>query len=84
MQPVEAISAAFCCSITFDVMKDPVILAGTGHTYERAAIEEWLATSGKDPITSKVLKKNDRTLIPNHAIRTAIEEWKHRKWNSLN
>lgn len=32
-----------CCTITKELFYDPVILVESGHTYERAAIEHWLA-----------------------------------------
>lgn len=43
---------SYYCSITREVMSDPVITV-TGHTYERAAIEEWLRDHTTDPATSK-------------------------------
>ena len=43
--------AAFICSITQDVMSDPVMCAD-GHTYERAAIQQWLAANSTSPNTN--------------------------------
>lgn len=40
------------CPITYQLLRDPVILADSGQTYERAAIEEWLSRGNmRDPIT---------------------------------
>ena len=61
--------ARFVCPITQDVMEDPVVVAQTGNTYERRAIEEWFATSNTDPLTNEELE--DATLIPNNVLRCA-------------
>jgi hypothetical protein len=39
----------YLCPISRDVMVDPVITTA-GHTYERAAIEQWLASHNTDPM----------------------------------
>jgi hypothetical protein len=33
----------FICPITNDVMKEAVIVVGTGNTYEKVAIQDWFA-----------------------------------------
>ena len=38
------------CPITAEIMEDPVVIAD-GKTYERAAIEQWLARSNLSPMT---------------------------------
>ena len=43
-----------CCLITLSLFNDPVQIA-LGQTYERVAIEEWLATSTTDLMTGKEL-----------------------------
>ncbi len=58
------------CPITQEVMRDPVILKDTGHSYEKIAIERWLSTCSTDPLTNQRI--GDKTLIPNHGLRTAI------------
>ena len=50
---VEVPSDPLLCPITKRVLDDPVICGGDGQTYERAAIEEWLATHGTSPISAK-------------------------------
>lgn len=64
---------AFLCPITFKIMVDPVITPA-GHSYERAAIEDWLGRSDRDPFTDATLKKED--LRPNLALKNAIENYK--------
>mmetsp|Transcript_8845 Transcript_8845/g.10287 ORF Transcript_8845/g.10287 Transcript_8845/m.10287 type:complete len:671 (+) Transcript_8845:58-2070(+) len=61
---------SFLCPITRDPMEDPVICCD-GHTYERSAIEMWLANNSRSPKTNQVLPS--RELIPNHALRSSIE-----------
>ena len=63
----------FLCPITCEVMDHPAITAD-GHTYERAAIQEWLLSNNKSPLTNAPL--SDTRLVPNIALRHAIEEWR--------
>ena len=61
-------------SIPGDVFVDPVNTAD-GHTYRyrysRAGIERWLADHDTSPMTGLPLP--NKHLIPNHALRNAIE-----------
>lgn len=66
---------AFLCPITFEMMNDPVICAD-GHSYEREAITEWLQQSRSSPKTN--LELPNRRLIPNVALRAAIEGFRER------
>lgn len=59
------------CPITREIFYDPVITCD-GHTYERYAIEEWLACNSTSPNTGMVL--SDKTLIPNLLIKKARED----------
>jgi len=59
----------FCCPITLDIMKDPVI-APSGYTYERIAIEEHLKKTNTDPFTNEPTNLND--LRVNRALKDAI------------
>jgi len=65
-----AVSEDLLCPISFEVMSDPVILAD-GHSYERAAIEQWLARNATSPVTGLPLAHVH--LTPNIALRKAIE-----------
>lgn len=67
---MDAIPEAFYCPITFDLMKDPVLLGNTGHSFERAAIEHWLLNSHSNPLTNQPLENT--ALVANFALRDAI------------
>ncbi|KAJ0439417.1 putative adaptor protein Cbl domain superfamily [Helianthus annuus] len=74
-QPLEPLQS-FYCPITREVMVDPVETA-SGHTFERAAIEKWLADgSNFCPLTMIPLDKS--SLRPNKTLKQSIEEWKDR------
>ena len=66
---------AFVCPIAGDMMTDPVFTSD-GHTYERAAIEQWFASTRAQggqptsPLTGLVLANTN--LIPNIALRGQI------------
>jgi hypothetical protein len=62
---------SFLCPIGCEIMRDPVTCAD-GHSYERT-IERRLATHNRSPKTGAQLP--DKALIPNHALRNAVEEW---------
>ena len=57
------------CPITKELMRDPVV-ASDGYTYERAAIEAWMAESMVSPRTGQPLKHKD--LVPNLTLRASI------------
>jgi hypothetical protein len=60
----------YYCSITCDIMKDPV-MAADGFSYERVAIEQWLATgTGTSPKTNELLE--NEKLLPNKALKALI------------
>ena len=64
--------ADFICPITTEIMSDPV-MAADGHSYERSAIERWLATKSTSPMTGEALQHTHT--FPNHALRGRIREW---------
>ncbi|KAI4317921.1 hypothetical protein L6164_025749 [Bauhinia variegata] len=65
---------SFFCSITEEVMIDPVSLC-TGTTCERSAIQDWLDRGNRtDPETKEILE--DTTLRSNISLRHSIEEWR--------
>ena len=45
---------AFICPLTLEYMRDPVSTVD-GHTYEREAIEEWLASNEVSPVRNLLL-----------------------------
>ena len=63
----------FVCPITQELMQDPVI-AMDGHTYEKTAIVRWFDRKLSSPKTGCVLEM--AILIPNHAMRHQIIEWR--------
>ena len=63
---------AFVCSITQEVMQDPV-MNECGMTFERDAIERWMRRSKTCPLTN--MKLSTSLTIPNMALRHAIEHW---------
>nr|ABK95716.1 unknown [Populus trichocarpa] len=63
----------FICPIFQEVMRDPHV-AADGYTYEAEALKGWL-DSGHDTSPMTNLKLAHRDLIPNRALRSAIQEW---------
>jgi hypothetical protein len=59
----------FMCPLTGQVMGDPV-MAADGHTYERAAISDWLRLRDVSPVTGQPL--SSAVLQPNYSLRQAI------------
>ena len=63
------------CPLTLEPFVDPVILAGDGHTYERAAVTTWLDTGRlTSPTTGEKLDAGGDVLITNHAVKKTIAE----------
>ena len=63
----------FCCVLTFEVFRDPVV-APSGNSYERSALEEHLKRVGLfDPVTRAPTTLAD--LRPNVALRNAAHAW---------
>jgi hypothetical protein len=54
-------------------MIDPHV-ASDGYTYDRKAIELWLSTNDTSPMTN--LRLPNKSLIPNHSLRSAIMDWR--------
>eukprot|EP01036_Dinobryon_divergens_P024912 gene24912-33405_t len=73
---------SFQCPLLLDIMSDPVLIQRTGQTYERTAIERWLATHDTCPSTGVQLFGH-RELIPNFALKSSIDEWKARTDRAL-
>ncbi|KAL0428860.1 UNVERIFIED_CONTAM: U-box domain-containing protein 33 [Sesamum radiatum] len=67
------IPAYFICPIFQEIMQDPVV-AADGFTYESEALKGWLE-SGHDTSPMTNLQLPHRDLVPNHALRSAIQEW---------
>ncbi|KAI3441787.1 E3 ubiquitin ligase (RING-type E3 ubiquitin transferase) (Serine/threonine-protein kinase) [Psidium guajava] len=63
----------FICPILQEVMQDPQV-AADGFTYEAEALRGWLE-SGNDASPMTNLQLAHRNLVPNRALRSAIQEW---------
>uniref|UniRef100_A0A803M2J2 RING-type E3 ubiquitin transferase n=1 Tax=Chenopodium quinoa TaxID=63459 RepID=A0A803M2J2_CHEQI len=64
------------CPIFQEVMKDPHV-AADGYTYEAEALQGWLDSDhDTSPMTN--LQLEHCNLVPNHALRSAIQEWRQR------
>ena len=61
---------SFCCSITREIMEDPVCTVD-GHSYEREAIVEWLRRHQTSPNTN--LDLPSRLLTQNFGLKKAIQ-----------
>ena len=57
-------------------MLHPVV-APDGHTYERTAIERWLAKKRTSPMTAAPMGSGG--LVPNHALKSMISEFRASK-----
>ncbi|CAA0842576.1 U-box domain-containing protein 33 [Striga hermonthica] len=66
------IPAYFVCPIFQEIMQDPVA-AADGFTYESEALKGWLESHDTSPMTND--KLTNRDFLPNHALRSAIQEW---------
>ncbi|KAK8349616.1 hypothetical protein V6Z12_A06G154800 [Gossypium hirsutum] len=63
----------FCCPISLDLMRDPVIIS-TGQTYDRSSIVRWLEEGHCTcPKTGQMLIHT--RLVPNRALRNLIMQW---------
>lgn len=65
----------FVCPIFQEIMEDPHV-AADGFTYELEALKGWL-DSGHDTSPMTNLKLPHDNLVPNRALRSAIQEWRH-------
>lgn len=71
----------FICSITQDIMTEPVKTVD-GFTYDKFAIEKWFKNSNKSPLTG--LDLTDTTLTPNNELLKIMEEFTKLKINKEN
>ncbi|XP_057768224.1 U-box domain-containing protein 34 isoform X1 [Salvia miltiorrhiza] len=62
----------YYCPILQEIMDNPFI-AADGFTYEHYAIKAWLDRHDVSPVTKQKLQH--KMLIPNHMLRSAIQEW---------
>ena len=68
---IRELPSDLCCPIMVEIMKDPVICVGDGHTYERCAITQWFSTGSEiSPMTNQPLETTQ--LVPNHMAKKLI------------
>ncbi|BDA47586.1 probable protein SENSITIVITY TO RED LIGHT REDUCED 1 at N-terminal half [Coccomyxa sp. Obi] len=66
--------AEFICPISLDIMTEPVILAETGMTYERAAIRKWFFLGGDTCPLTGVRLSTTKVMAHKH-LQRRIEKW---------
>ncbi|XP_071717562.1 U-box domain-containing protein 34-like isoform X2 [Rutidosis leptorrhynchoides] len=69
----------FYCPILQEIMDDPYI-AADGFSYEHRAIQIWVERQNASPVTRRRLQH--KNLMPNHALRSAIQDWRLRSTSS--
>lgn len=74
------INHSFVCPITQQIMNDPVTIQD-GHTFERAAIEEWLAKHNTSPIGRELIV--DKRVYSNTNVKILIQEFMKNNPNSV-
>ena len=68
-----AVPEEYICTITGEILRDPQCTCD-GHVYEKSAIVSWLFSHDTSPNTNKAL--DNKSLIPNIALRKAIQSWR--------
>eukprot|EP00198_Chlamydomonas_reinhardtii_P005326 XP_001694662.1 predicted protein [Chlamydomonas reinhardtii] len=75
----EDVPRGFTCAITQGLMQQPAMLVSpdlpSAPTYERAAIQQWLASQMRDPKSNTPLRSY--SLLPNDDLSRAIDDWVH-------
>lgn len=69
---VSSLETTLVCPISLQLFEDPV-LAEDGHTYERAAITEWIRLNGTSPLTRQPLQIDG--LRPNIIIKKIVDDF---------
>jgi U-box domain len=64
------------CPLSGKVMQDPVLHGSGGHSYEREALEQWLAAHpGVDPLSRQPLPPGAGCdMLANHALRSLLQQ----------
>uniref|UniRef100_A0A7S3NHK7 U-box domain-containing protein n=1 Tax=Aureoumbra lagunensis TaxID=44058 RepID=A0A7S3NHK7_9STRA len=73
----------FICPLTQKIFIEPVLLLTDGRSFERSAIERWLAIHPKqDPITYKMYDF-PLQIAPNRALLELVNRWRHARSRDL-
>eukprot|EP00826_Nyctotherus_ovalis_P065944 TRINITY_DN9715_c0_g2_i1.p1 TRINITY_DN9715_c0_g2~~TRINITY_DN9715_c0_g2_i1.p1 ORF type:complete len:497 (+),score=66.96 TRINITY_DN9715_c0_g2_i1:115-1605(+) len=67
------------CSLSHEVMEMPVVISD-GHSYEKAAIQEWLRNNNTSPVTREEVKQSE--IVPNLVLEKLRQVY--RSFSSLN
>jgi hypothetical protein len=59
------------CPLSGEIMQDPVILACSGVSYERAVLAEWILQVGTDPESGEPL--SDARVLENPCFKSLIQ-----------
>ncbi len=71
--PRESIPEDYLCTITGEVLFDPVVVVESGHSYEREAILGWFQNHSTDPQSrTPLVSKN---IIDNHSLKRIILQY---------
>lgn len=62
------------CPVTFEVMRDPVIVTSCGDTFEREAIQQWFRDTPTCPLCRNPASRKGG-LAPNKALKNLIQDW---------
>lgn len=62
---------ALICPISRDIFHDPVLLVGSGHTYERADLVRWLREHDTDPVTNSALVSKE--YVTNYLVKSLLD-----------
>lgn len=66
----------FLCPISYDVMEEPVVVVGSGNTYDRKSIERHFQIKHTDPLSNVELRRSaDRRLVPNNTLRSQVDSF---------
>lgn len=77
-----SIPQEFICPLSAQFFEDPVTLE-TGHTFEKAAIEEWFGKGNKTcPLTGKTLE-HQAVPVTNFILKRVVESWKSEHCRNL-
>eukprot|EP00210_Caulerpa_lentillifera_P000732 g709.t1 len=67
---------SFKCSITNELMKDPVVNMSTGIIFDRENINNWIKTNGQIcPVTGNTIPSDESRLIPLPSLKKDIAEF---------
>lgn len=73
------IPISYCDAMSFELMKNPVLLKSSGYIYERESIKEYIGRYHKDPLSQTTAHLNQ--MVEDKLLRSKIDLW--RKHNCI-